>query len=56
MELLRENVQTQESNAELEAQKHNAMINERYNRLKNAVANQFAEETHTEKHPPFSPG
>ncbi len=41
MELLREQ-QTQLSSAELEAQKHNAMIKERYRRLQNAVADQFA--------------
>ena len=47
METLRENMQTQKNDLELEAQKHNAMISERYNRLKNAVANQFAEDTRT---------
>lgn len=41
MELLREE-QVQVSSAELEAQKHNAMIKERYRRLQNAVADQFA--------------
>lgn len=49
MELLREKTQVQISDAELEAQKHNAMISERYKRLQNAVANQFAEDTHTEE-------
>ena len=48
METLREKTETQVSNFELEAQKHNAMISERYNRLKNAVDSQFAEETRTE--------
>ena len=41
MELLREE-QIQLSSAEVEAQKHNAMIKERYRRLQNAVADQFA--------------
>ena len=49
MELLREETQKQVSNAELEAQKHNAMISERYKRLQNAVANQFAEDIYTEE-------
>ena len=49
METLRENIQTQNNVLETEAQKHNAMISERYNRLKNAVANQFAEDTRTEE-------
>lgn len=43
MELVLENTKTQLSSAELEAQKHNAMINERYRRLQNALADQFAE-------------
>lgn len=47
--MLREAIQAQKTEAELEAQKHNAMISERYNRLKNAVANQFAEDTRTEE-------
>ncbi len=42
MELVREEMQTQLSSAELEAQKHNAMIKERYRRLQNAEADQFA--------------
>jgi molecular chaperone GrpE len=41
MELVSEK-QTQLSSAELEAQQHNAMIKERYRRLQNAVADQFA--------------
>ena len=41
MELVSEK-QTQVSSAELEAQQHNAMIKERYRRLQNAVADQFA--------------
>ena len=49
MELLREKTQMQISDAELEAQKHNAMISERYKRLQNAVANQLAEDVHTEE-------
>ena len=48
METLREKTEMQVSNFELEAQKHNAMISERYNRLKNAVDSQFAEDTRTE--------
>lgn len=43
MELVLENMKTQLSSAEMEAQKHNAMINERYRRLQNALADQFAE-------------
>ena len=50
MELFKEDTQVQMSQAELEAQKHNALISERYNRLKNAVANQFAEDVRTEEH------
>ena len=50
MELFKEDIQVQTSQAELEAQKHNALISERYNRLKNAVANQFAEDVRTEEH------
>ena len=45
METLREKTETQVLDFELEAQKHNAMIKERYDRLKNAVDSQFAEET-----------
>lgn len=44
MESVREKLQTQLSETE-EAQRHNAMIQERYRRLQNAVADQFAEET-----------
>lgn len=36
--------------AEEEAQKHNAMIAERYRRLQDAEADQFAESTHTESY------
>lgn len=42
MDLLREHTQAQLSEVELEAQKHNAMIKERYRRLQNAEAEQFA--------------
>lgn len=48
MELLREKLQTQIAETE-EAQQHNAMIRERYRKLQNAEADQFAEETHTEE-------
>ncbi len=49
MELLREEEQVQIRDAQTEAQKHNALISERYKRLQNAVANQFAEEVRTEE-------
>lgn len=49
MELIRENTQTQLSSAELEREKHNAMIKERYKQLQNAEASQFAEKTYTEE-------
>lgn len=45
MELLRERQTTELRNAELEAQKHNAQIKERYQRLLSAEADQFATET-----------
>lgn len=48
MELLREKLQTQIAESE-EAQQHNAMIRERYRKLQNAEADQFAEETHAEE-------
>lgn len=44
MEAVRERMHTQLTEQE-EAQKHNAMINERYLRLQNAVADQFSNET-----------
>ena len=44
MEAVRERMHTQMTEVE-EAQKHNAMINERYRRLQNALADQFANET-----------
>ncbi|MBQ7831408.1 MAG: hypothetical protein IJ393_04990 [Clostridia bacterium] len=43
MESVLEKTKTQFSSAELEAQKHNAMINERYRLLQSAEADQFAE-------------
>ena len=48
MELVREKLQTQISESE-EAQRHNAMIKERYRRLQNAEAGQFAEDTRAEE-------
>ena len=48
MELVREKLQTQISESE-EAQRHNEMIRERYRKLQNAEADQFAEETRTEE-------
>lgn len=47
METILENTKTQYSNATSEAQKHNAMINERYRKLQSAEAYQFAEDTYT---------
>ena len=44
MEAVRERMNTQLTEIE-EAQKHNAMINERYRRLQNAVADQFSNDT-----------
>lgn len=49
MDLLREETQVQNYNAETEAQKHNARISENYNRLKNAIATQFAEDVRTDE-------
>ncbi len=49
MELLREEEQAQIDSVQTEAQKHNALISERYKRLQNAVANQFAEGVYTEE-------
>ena len=43
MESVLEKTTTQFSSAELEAQRHNAMINERYRQLQSAEADQFAE-------------
>ena len=43
MEMIRERMQTQLTDLE-EAQKHNALINERYRKLQNAVADQFSSE------------
>ena len=48
MEAIRERMQLGLTEAE-EAQKHNAMINERYRRLQNAVADQFSEENTEEQ-------
>ena len=44
MEAVRERMQTQLTDIE-EAQKHNALINERYRQLQNAEADQFANDT-----------
>lgn len=49
MDLLRDETQVQNYNAETEAQKHNARISENYNRLKNAIASQFAEDVRTDE-------
>ncbi len=49
MELLREEQEVQIYDAQTEAQKHNALISERYKRLQNAVANQFAEDVRIEE-------
>ena len=46
MEMVRERESVQITNAELEAQQHNAQISERYRRLQSAVADQFASETY----------
>jgi cell division protein FtsL len=48
MEMVRERETVQTMNAELEAQRHNAQISERYRRLQSAVADQFASETYAE--------
>ncbi|MBQ9714385.1 MAG: hypothetical protein IJV83_03580 [Clostridia bacterium] len=48
MELVCENQKTRISNAEIEAQKHNAQIKERYNKLLSAEADQFASETYAQ--------
>lgn len=48
MELLRERTTTETYDAGL-AERHNAMIKERYRRLQSAEADQFAEETYTER-------
>ena len=48
MQSLRDKLQQQMSESE-EAQRHNEMIRERYRKLQNAMADQFAEETHTEE-------
>ena len=48
MELVREYQKTQLTNAEVEAQNHNAKIRERYNRLLSAEADQLASETHVQ--------
>lgn len=47
MEVVREREAVQVTNAELEAQQHNAQISERYRRLQNAVADQFTSQTYT---------
>ena len=49
MELVREYQQTALTNAEIEAQKHNAQIKERYARLLSAEADQLASETYVQK-------
>ena len=46
MELVREKTFTN-VDVNTEAQQHNAMIKERYRRLQNAIADQLAEDTHT---------
>ena len=46
MEMVRERETIQVTNAELEAQQHNAQISERYRRLQDAVADQFAPTTY----------
>lgn len=48
MEIVRERETIQLNNAELAAQQHNAQISERYRRLQNAVADQFASEIYAE--------
>ena len=48
MELVREYQKTQLTNTETEAQKHNAQIRERYNRLLSAEADQLASETYAQ--------
>ena len=45
MELLREETQIRETNAQSEQERHNAMINEHYQKLLNAVNGQLAEDT-----------
>lgn len=49
MELLREEERTQTYNVDLEAQKHNALIKERYKRLQESIATQFAEDKTEER-------
>ncbi len=49
MELLREEEQAQIYDVQTEAQKHNALISERYKRLQNTVASQLAEDVRTEE-------
>lgn len=46
MEMVRERETVQVENVELEAQQHNAQISERYRRLQDAVADQFAPVTY----------
>lgn len=48
MEMVQEKVATMSSVATREAQEHNAQIAERYRKLQNAEAGQFAENTYTE--------
>ncbi|MBE5747068.1 MAG: hypothetical protein E7352_02695 [Clostridiales bacterium] len=48
MELVRETQRATSTAAELEAQKHNAQIRERYNRLLSAEADQLASETYVQ--------
>ena len=48
MEMVREREAVQTMNSQLEAQRHNAQISERYRRLQSAVADQFASETYAQ--------
>ena len=49
MATLLEEMKTETMSAVEEAQRHNALIKERYRRLQDAEADQFAEETHIER-------
>ena len=48
MDMVREYQKTQTSNADVEAQRHNAQIKERYQRLLSAEADQLASETYAQ--------
>lgn len=48
MDMVRENQRTQSLNADVEAQKHNAQIKERYQKLLSAEADQLASETYVQ--------